>query len=183
MTGKTESFATLFRQSAFARWNPKIPQVYTRPNSISQADKDLTFGMKRDFADNHFGCRLQNVTVTNMDSRYGFPEYSNAAGSANRALAWQEITYKTEVLPSTSSGNGSEQKRPLVVGRLLGSAPGGYSIGLAGLVAFLPSGEIPAGRYFSPRDFLERRTFEFLIKQVTRRSPDGAPIVILTLKL
>ena len=82
--------------------------------------------------------------------------------------------FVTEVHPSAN------QK---VLGRLLNRVNGGFAVGIGGLVAFLPTNEVPLGMNFHQTDFMARTTYQFTVKHSS--AVEGSvdkPHVILSLK-
>jgi hypothetical protein len=68
-----------------------------------------------------------------------------------------------------------------VPGRVLNRLDTGYAIGIGGIVAELPSCEIPPMQHFSRSDIAGRKAFYFYVKQAEFDS-EGRPKVVLSLK-
>lgn len=191
-----KSFAELFRTSRFASYDPKIPRIYApskrAPETIpgrttnNTIDRPAFFGFKRDLPPTHYGQPIHHVQVHRQDGRYGLSEIRDGA---TQARAYQVISELQRLL-GQSQGLGSDfQGRPMlfpeglrIPGRVLNRLDnGGYAIGVGGVVAELPYGEIPLLQHFTTDDILNRRAFYFYVKQAVMEK-DGKPSIILSLK-
>lgn len=188
-----QNFAKLFRQSAFAAYNSKLPNVARlTPNSKN-------YGFKKDLRLKEFP---EIVSVKKVDGIYG-PVVQDITFQAKseeflRTLLLKVGTEKisaydlfghsakprSNLLAGTYYPSSSQQVQ--VIGRLLNRINGanrrdGYAVGVCGIVCRLPPDEIPYTVMFSINDVLAKKAYKFYVESI-RITAFGKPDIILTMK-
>ncbi len=180
-------FAELLRRSALVRvYDPAVPQVL----ACATGGPVPLHGLKHDPPSSLYGHAVSHVCVRALDGPYG------------RARLWpapntHSVLTALAAHVGFQSDNGSDA--PRVPGRVLGrwsadagqrsgrgsvlrggSGCGGWTVGVAGVVAFLPAAEVPGVASVTDEDCSRRRTFMFRVLRA-QYGPDGRPDVVLSL--
>lgn len=161
------SFAQLFRKSAFARFNPRIPFIFAKtaqppvlpncPLQFEAVEHEPHFGIKSEPPARQYGKSVDFISLTALDSDFGLPVFTDAK---DRVLKLKIYNYLEKLLAT----GGVEL--PRVPGRVIESCEGGFLIGIGPVRAHLPQSEIPAGVNFNYYDMLDRKAYYFNLKSV-----------------
>lgn len=169
-----DSFARLFRRSAWAKFN--TAQVYTPvpvesmqklPTFKPASDRPAHFGFKKDLPASYFGKRPHHVAMKDLDGDFGQAVFSHAGGQAHLHTVLKELQAAME----------SGARVPI---RILNKTAGGgegFCVGFAGLVGYVPEEELPEGYRFSFNDMLHRRAYWAWVKGIEAEDRYGKPFV------
>lgn len=174
--GSSSSFRELFAKSQFANYHPD--KIYKSIAKIS--DKWQTFGLKHDIPTRNFKKEINYIKLV-----------SGLEGSYRSYIPVQDandIALSQEIIKEIKSRNPLSRIPARVLNKINGYKDsrgnyyrgGGYAMGLGGIVAFLPSTEIPNAFSFSKDDILNRKAYWCWIKraEMCRDKPE----IILTFK-
>jgi len=160
------TFLQLFKNSTFARYNPRIPFIFSKnypekvmPDAELQFEAsnfDAQFGIKREPPKRQHGKPLDFISITSLDGDFGLPEFTD---SKDRVLKNQIFSQLQRL---GSSGLASLR----IPGRVLESCEGGFLIGIGPVRAHLPQSEIPAGINFNYYDMLDKKAYNFYLKSI-----------------
>ena len=196
-----QNFAKIFRMSYIASYDAKIPRIYKilRPSlSVFKHfnESNLTsFGLKRDIPKTLNGKSITYAQISKLDGEFGQSEINERAHSvfmANIMNKLKDYTLKTNGLYEIPI---SSMRGLRIPGRILKKIrcssnkvcereeylnESGYSIGIAGIVGFLPDSEMPNNFQFGRMDIIEHRAFWVNVKSA-KLLRNGKPLIILSL--
>jgi hypothetical protein len=188
---KEQSFAHLFRHSAFVRWNPstqplkpsKYPLQFAAPNIDETMRPTTHYGLKHDPPAKLWGRPLNVIKVKELDGEYGgmgtVEHYNINALRMQLLNVLKKQQFNHEAADSAAGGSKKGQlakgleKRIPVVGRLLRRVDNGYQVSVVGLNAHLSMLEIPKHCQFTMDDLVRKRVFKFYVKEAYFEEPSG----------
>lgn len=120
--------------------------------------------IKKEISPTLYGKKCDNIIIDSHCGKYNFMEYRNASSLKDNNLLMKE-------LKSALRRDSSNSLPTRIPGRILSSVlekngRKSYYVGVGGMIALLPSTNIPSMHHFSPRDISNRKAYWFYLLKV-----------------
>ncbi len=179
----SDSFASLFRRSNWARFDPSLNRIYkssslippsrpfNQPASKIGSPRPLHFGFKRDLPASYYGRPLESVIIHDQDGEFGQCELSAPRRAQNNL--YNVLTEAKEAL---------QKKTQIPVRILNATSQNGWAVGIGGVVGLLAASDLPDGFRITRNDVLTRRAYWAWVREVRADGGNGRPVIHVTLK-